>query len=302
MAEEDSGPDGQEATAEATLSPATAFELLAHETRVGVLETLQEAGGGPLSFGDIRDSVGIDDPGQCHYHVDRLRGQFVHKTEGGYELSPVGWQLVGAILSGTVTSSLPDRTVPSPGNCADCGGDLVAGLRASGVTIECVDCGFVQTDPDVPPGIFEGWSDEEIPAVLGQYLRRWESDAAHGFCPNCEGRVDRVVTAPGEEGAPDWFERGGPAALVVTTCRRCGYWWHGFPPIPALVEPAVVAFHHEHGIDLRDQPWWALDHLELGAGTLTADPRRLHIPIEIDGDRRTFVFDGEFQFVEERQD
>lgn len=296
------GPgDPETATAEEDVSPAAAFELVAHETRVAVLEELQSADGGPLPFGEIRERVGVEDPGQCHYHVDRLRDRFVRKTEAGYELSPAGWQLIGALLSGGVTSSLPDRTVPADGSCSACGGDIEATLRDAGVTVDCVDCGRVYTNPDVPPGIFEDWPDEEIPRVLGRYLRRGDAVAAHGFCTNCEGRVDRVVAAPGDAAAPDWFDGEGADAVLVTECRRCGDWWHAALPIAALVEPPVVAFHHEHGIDLREHPPWTLDHLEIGASTLTEEPRRVQIPMELDGDARTFVFDGGFEFVEERQ-
>lgn len=80
------------------LSPATAFSLVAHETRVEILESLRTADGGPLSFGEIREAVGVDDPGQCHYHVDRLTDRFVQKSEEGYRLSPAGWLIANTSL------------------------------------------------------------------------------------------------------------------------------------------------------------------------------------------------------------
>jgi hypothetical protein len=85
----------------------------------------------------------------------------------------------------------------------------------------------------------------------------------------------------------------------VTDCDHCGYWWHAMVPIAALVEPAVIAFHHEHGIDLRERPWWTLDSVTVGAADLAEDPRRVTIPMAIAGDSRTFVFDGGFEFVRE---
>jgi len=299
MGEEDSK---ETTTVEEDLSPASAFELVAHETRVGVLEALLPPDGGPLSFGEIRDAVGVEDPGQCHYHVDRLRDQFIRKSDEGYVLSPAGWQLAGAIVSGGVTASLPSETVPADGSCSQCEGDLAASLRDAGVTIECTDCGFVTTNPDIPPAILGDWPREEIPRVVGRYLNRLEISAAHGFCPNCNGRVDRTVAAPGEEAAPDWFDGGEVDATVVTECRRCGFWWHAAVPIAALAEPAVVAFHHEHGIDLRERPWWTLDHVEVGRATLSEEPRKLDVPMTIDGDTRTFVFDESFSLVEERRE
>lgn len=281
------------------VSPATAFSLVAHETRVEILEALRAADGGPLSFGEIRETVGVDDPGQCHYHVDRLTARFIRTSDEGYRLSPAGWQLVGAVVSGGLTASLSPETVSAAGSCSECDGSLVARLRASGVTVECVACSHVQTDPDLPPGILIDWPRAEIPRVVGRYLRRWEVDAAHGFCPNCDGRVDRVVSIPTDPTAPDWFDGDGVDAVVVTECRQCGFWWHAAVPIAALAEPSVVAFHHEHGIDLREHPWWTLDHLEIGTASVTENPRRVTVPMELDGERRTFIFDGGFEFVDE---
>jgi hypothetical protein len=292
----------------AEVSAAEAFDLVSHETRVGVLEVLREADGGPLSFGEIRSGVGVSDPGQCHYHVDRLVGRFVRKTDEGYVLSPAGWRLVGAIVSGGLTTSLESTRVPAAGACSECGGGLRARLREGGVAIECVDCGFVQTDPDVPPGALAGWDREAIPTVVGRYVRLWEVAASHGFCPNCECRVDRGVRRPGESAtasrpaAPDWFEGDDTDALVVTACRGCGFWWHASVAIAALSEPAVVGFHHEHGIDLRDRPWWTLDHLPLGECVVTDDPRRVQVRMELDGDARTFAFDGDFALVDVDRD
>ncbi|MFC6954292.1 winged helix-turn-helix domain-containing protein [Halorubellus litoreus] len=286
------------------VSAASAFELVAHETRIGVLDALREADGGPLSFGEIRTAVGVEDPGQCHYHVDRLVGRFVRRTEDGYVLSPAGWRLVGAIVSGGLTNSLESASVPAAGTCSECSGDLMARLREGGVAIECVECGFVQTNPDVPAGVLAGWPRDEIPRVVGRYVRLWELAASHGFCPNCEGRVDRGVRRPnepaaaGRPAAPAWFEGEDADALVVTACRGCGFWWHASAPIAALSEPAVVGFHHEHGIDLRERPWWTLDHLPLGECPVTDDPRRVDVALTLDGDARTFTFDGDFALVD----
>lgn len=282
--------------------PADAFELVAHETRVAVLETLRAADGGPLAFGEIRDAIGIDDPGQCHYHVDRLVGRFVERVDGGYRLSTAGWRLAGAIVSGGLTASLAPATVPVEGACTECGGPLDASTRAGGVTVECRECGFVETDPDVPAAALAGRPSTELGRTVGRYIRRMEVDAAHGFCPNCDGSVDRGVVTPGDEAAPDWFDGAAADAIVVTDCEHCSYWWHAMPPIAALVEPSVVAFHHEHGVDLRERPWWTLEGVTVGAAELTQNPRRVRVPMELDGDARTFVFDDEFAFVSAEPD
>ncbi|SDJ34645.1 Helix-turn-helix domain-containing protein [Halovenus aranensis] len=294
------GNDPGPSYVEDELSPEAAFELAAHETRIAVLQTLQAANGGPLSFGEIRERVGVDDPGQCHYHVDKLCDRFVRKTDRGYTLTPAGWQLMGALLSGSVTSSIPEEAVDAGGACSECGGGLSAYFRKSGVTIACTACKSVQTDPDIPPAMFEDWPLEDLPEVVGRHTRRMELDAAHGFCPNCRGRVSRGVVTPADEAAPDWFDGQETDAIVLTDCQRCGRWWHAVPSIAALAEPAVIALHHDHGIDLRERPWWTLDHLAVGDVALTSNPTRVRIPIAL-GDGWTVVFDDAFDFVETRQ-
>lgn len=285
------------APVEDEITPEAAFELVAHETRIAVLQTLQAAGGGPLSFGDIRERIGVTDPGQCHYHVDKLCDHFVWSTDDGYRLSPAGWQLVGALLSGSITATIDEETVAVGGSCTACGGDLVAHFRQSGVTIICTDCRFVQTDPDIPPALVEDWPSSELPEVVGRYTLQMEVDAAHGFCPNCRGRVSRGVVTPTDASAPDWFDGGTVEALVVTDCHRCGKWWHATPSVAALAEPAVVALYHDHGIDPREQPWWALDGLTIGSTTVRKDPLHVHVPIDL-GDGKEVIFDEDFEFVE----
>ena len=65
-----------------TLQPDEAFVTLGNETRIEILRALQDAGG-PLAFSELRDRVGVDDPGQFNYHLGKLAGHFVRKDEGG---------------------------------------------------------------------------------------------------------------------------------------------------------------------------------------------------------------------------
>jgi len=194
------------------------------------------------------------------------------------------------------------------GTCTECGSGLRARLREGGVVIECVECGFVLTNPDVPAGAVAGWPRTAVPAVVGRYSRLWEISASHGFCPNCECRVDRGIRRPGEPAAsgrpaaPAWYEGKDADALVVTACQECEMCWHAIVPIAALSETAVVAFHYDHGVDLRDRPWWTLGHLPMGEAVATDDPRRVDVSFELEGDVRTFTFDGDFELVEVREE
>ncbi|PSP19868.1 hypothetical protein BRC61_08010 [Halobacteriales archaeon QH_10_65_19] len=71
-------------------------------------------------------------------------------------------------------------------------------------------------------------------------------------------------------------------------------------PVGAVVldHPAVVAFHDEHGIDLRktlvwELPWLFEDH----ATEESEDPHRMRVTPEVDGDRISLVLDGDMSVV-----
>lgn len=66
------------------------FTLLSDETRVRILVALSEASECPLRFSELRSRVGVADSGQFNYHLDRLRGRLVVKTEDGYALTETG--------------------------------------------------------------------------------------------------------------------------------------------------------------------------------------------------------------------
>lgn len=280
--------------------PTEAFELVAHETRLRTLEVLNGEDG-PLTFSDLQERVGVRDSGRFNYHLGKLTGRFVRRVEDGYRLSPAGRRVVGAVLSGGYTHELEGDSVPVDGTCSDCDGRLEARFHEVKLRIRCSDCGFVHTEPRIPPGMFEHWQREDAPAVVDRWMKRIQIDAAYGFCYNCDGRIDRTVALPGEEAAPDWFSGDLAEATGVWRCRRCGHWWHSILPAAIPVHPAVTAFHHEHGVDVRETPTWNLDWISPGLATVTDEsPLRVAVPVTLGDETRVFVFDRDLDLVEER--
>lgn len=281
------------------LPPAEAFERVAHEARLAIIRSLDEAEG-PLSFAELRKRSGIEDPGQFNYHLRKLDGRFVKKREPGYSLAPAGKRIVGAVLSGGYTMAMDAEPVRMEATCNFCGGGLETRFDEDQILITCRECGFDVTTPEIPPGILDGVDRERAPAIVDQWLRRNYVSAAYGFCPKCDGQVDRTLTLPGEEAAPDWFEGDIAPATLVTTCSRCGHWWHSVIEHAVLTHPAVVAFHFDHGVDLRETPTWDLDWLEPNTATVTdEDPLRVAVPITVADETRRFVFDRDLDLVAE---
>lgn len=73
------------------------FELLSDETRVRVVQALDETGPGGLRFSELRNRVGVRDGGRFNYHLTKLRGRLVEKSGETYVLTPAG-EDVAAIL------------------------------------------------------------------------------------------------------------------------------------------------------------------------------------------------------------
>lgn len=56
------------------------------EPRLKILNSLAEADG-PLTFSTLRESVGTIYSGQFNYHLRKLDGLFVRKTDDGYSFA-----------------------------------------------------------------------------------------------------------------------------------------------------------------------------------------------------------------------
>ena len=94
-------------TSDETLSENLA--LLSDERRVAIVRELAAAGAVPgspvtISFSELLERVGIRDSGQFNYHLGRLRGRFVDRTDEGYRLTPTG-----AALGETILGSVEDH-------------------------------------------------------------------------------------------------------------------------------------------------------------------------------------------------
>ncbi|WP_246045717.1 winged helix-turn-helix domain-containing protein [Halorussus ruber] len=285
------------------LPPEEAFELLAHDLRFRILEVLNDADGA-LAFSGLRERVGVDDPGQFNYHLGKLTDRFVRSADEGYELAPPGRRIVGAVLSGGYTKILDADPVETDARCIVCGSRMAVEFRDDGVEIRCGECEETLTNTSVPAGILEGVAPAEVPEVVDQWLKRVHAAADFGFCSNCDGRFEAGLVVAGQPDAPDWLDgEEKPRATVRYECDRCGFEWTSFPPSAVLLHPAVVGFHYDHGIDVRETPLWDLDWLGIDVMSVeSADPPEVEISVTLDGETATFTFDADLNLVAERRE
>lgn len=295
-----SNTDGMNITTVKQLPPNEVFELLAHRTRFGILEHLNDSEDG-LTFAKLRDRAEIDDPGRFNYHLQKLTNRFVMKDGDSYELTGSGRRVVGAVLSGAYTKVLDTGRISMSGACLNCREPMETRFEQDEVSIYCPMCGMTYTEVELSPGVLEGYSRKEVPKVVDQWLKRNQAAAEHGFCYNCDGGLDTTVETVSEEESMDCVDEPAPHVTVRYECERCNLRWYTAVPVALLSHPAVVSFHYEHGVDVRDVRPWDLDWPRPGISTVTSEePLRIEVPITLDEETLVLEVDASLEVVSEK--
>ncbi|MFB6270286.1 MAG: winged helix-turn-helix domain-containing protein, partial [Halobacterium sp.] len=117
-----------------------AFELLADDTRAGILRALaarqrDDPGDPAMSFAELRRAVGVADSGNFNYHLGKLRGRFVEQDGDGYRLTPQGVRLAALVASGF--DGVEVAATPLDADCPVCGTPLAVSYGDGLVTVAC---------------------------------------------------------------------------------------------------------------------------------------------------------------------
>jgi len=267
---------------EECLPPADAFAIVGNETRLHILEALWTADR-PAAFSELRRSVGMRDSAQFNYHLDRLRGQFVRKTDDGYEFRQAGKAVVRAVLAGTYNQDPELEPFPVAGECVACGGGLQASYRDEAFLIACTECDRPHGTHSFPPGGLEDRDREGILSAFNQRARHLSCLTADGVCPECNGRV-RTELVP----ADDLDDREGhpiseQEVLVVHGCRRCNNHIVSTVGLALLDDAEIVSFYRDHGIDLNTVRFWTLEWCVSDHYTVvrSREPWRLRVTVPL---------------------
>jgi hypothetical protein len=89
------------------------------------------------------------------------------------------------------------------------------------------------------------------------------------------------------------------SVMAAFECQGCGLSFQ-LPPGAALVShPAVVSLYHDHGRDLRTEPWTGLPFLRTtAAGVESTDPVRVRVDVPVDDERLSVRLDDDLTVVE----
>jgi len=274
--------------------PEDAFSLLGHETRIGIIQALWQAGDDSVSFSELRERADVADSGQFNYHLGELVGTFITREGEGYELTYAGRQVVGAILDGTYTkqASIDPFEIDVP--CVSCGSDLEASYDHESFFVQCPECEGGIAEFSLPPGALNGRTREDLVAMAAHWTRAEYVLMRNGICPTCAGVAARSI-----EPEFDVLEH---EARVKYDCERCVWDGHSAIGPHFLSHPAVTSFFAEHGIDLTDQWWEAVMQSSNQPTTIRSeDPWRISVTISVADDALELVVDGDLNVVEQQR-
>jgi DNA-binding HxlR family transcriptional regulator len=249
-------PDGGDASPEPgsvveRLAPSDAFQALGGETRLAVVRALSSADG-PLAFSELFAATEDDTTAGFAYHLRQLADEFVRqRADERYELTDAGRAVARALRAGTYTERVDREPAALDADCPLCGaGSLTVRVVDNVTEVGCGACESTLSRLSLPPG---GYADREAEAVVAAadtHHRNRVDAFADGVCPECAGRVDASVRTVGDGES----EHVPPQAEFA--CETCGADLACPVALATLSHPAVVAFYHDHGEDVRERPIW----------------------------------------------
>lgn len=278
------------------------FGALANDIRLAILGVLWEQytdspspDPDPVAFSTLRDGVGVDDPGQFHYHLDKLVPRFVTHHEGGYTLTYAGAKVIGAAISGVYTTEPEFETTvvdgcPGP----SCEGDLVLSYEEGHVLAGCDTCEDRRV-MSAPPILVGAHDVEQNPELLGAFTMTKLLKTVRGFCHLCSGPVSGSVP----ERSLEAEREGDENVNVLYECRECGAPSYTAATTAILDHPAIVSLLHEAGIDYREvSPWEITRTLDSTERVRSEDPVRVEITVSIADTERLAVLDENLAVLE----
>ncbi|QZX99975.1 winged helix-turn-helix domain-containing protein [Halobaculum rubrum] len=271
------------------------FELLANETRLGIISALGEASGeggyATLAFSELQAATGVEDNGQFNYHLQKLVDEFVEEREGGYALTLAGIRAYQAILARVRSESLSIDPFEIDGTCR-CGEPRHAWYEDSRGHIGCLSCGDLEFRYPVAPNAIDESEPDTLLNALNRKLTRDYLSMFNGICPYCTGR-STVRLAESEE----FYDEVGMTSTPVNVhaaCESCAWFLYANIAAVLILSPPVYSFIEERGIDMWNEYIWQeiLDH---EVTDIQWEPQRVEGTFSLAGDELRYVLDADFR-------
>lgn len=306
-----------------------AFSILGNETRLSILLALWDAyephaKDNAVSFTELRGRLGIRQGGQFNYHLDKLVGHFIRKTDQGYELRRAGRLLVQTVISGTSIDEplLPatevdettDTLASATGSysvCPQCGAPTAVTYRDGTIFLLCTECdghrerseldldGVLVSGPLDPIGLDNRTPEQAMNAHLIR-MRVTMLSAKEGVCPRCNSPMDTSLQICEEHSSDGGCDncRHMAAITAQSRCRACKTAPRAPPYWRVAMHPEVIAFFYERGTPLLYASDAAHPPEDADQELVSDDPLRVQVTYECDGDRLEVLVDEELTVLE----
>ena len=306
-------------TEHTTLSPDEAFSVLGNEARLEILRTLG-ASDGPLGYAELYERVEYDDPSNFNYHLNKLVGHFVRKTDDGYYLYDAGRRVVEAVVSGAVSDSTVVEPTEAEKDCPFCGAPVAVGFQHGRVEQSCTECAGLVRFADsggrrfteygslgfflLPPAGVQGRSAQEMLEAAWTWRHADFLTDSAGVCSRCSAKLETSVEVcenhDAGAGVCDECERRY-AMRFDLYCPNCHYNPNSIAPGVLLANTELLAFLTARGINP-----FAPDSLNRASRALaqydeevvSVDPFEARLTFTADGDSITLTLDDELSVID----
>lgn len=332
-------PGREEPTTYGSLSPVDALALVGNDVRAEILWALSEArdtdGPPALAFSELRERVHerrearmdpkavadgdhVVDSSQFNYHLQELVGHFVERRGedgradsqlvagmagdhgGGYALRPEGTVLTRTVRSLSFAGDASLDAFEVGLDCYVCGAAVEAAYDNAIFKIQCPDCEYLYEYNLTPPGV-SGDDRDAVLSRVARYNRHVRRAFADGVCPYCAGDVAATFKDAAESAYPASEHR---EVVVNRRCGHCGNQDVLTAGEAVLDDPVLVAFCHEHGVDVTDTPIWELEFAATDRYTTVAsrDPWRVTVAVGFEDETLELVVGESVEVVERRRE
>jgi hypothetical protein len=285
-----------------SISMEEAISILGEETRMEIIVQLGKAWDErhhqqqKLRFSELMEAVGLTDSGQFNYHLDKLVGTFVAKSDDGYWLPNPGMKLYRLIVSGTVTER-GERGDIDVDDCPSCGGTVLATYRDDNALVfSCEDCttGYAVI-PFSPRGFANRTEEEALEAAFRLFYSELRL-ARQGICPACDGHVETKLVDDLNERLESRSVSGVISSLI---CRNCNNYYYSDLSSIALTTDEVRRFLTDGGLEPPLVREWhdvtvAADE---SVTVVQTDPLRVEITFAVNDERLDVTFDRDHRVV-----
>jgi hypothetical protein len=311
-------PDGGEPE-RAVLSPGEAFAALGSEVRLEVLQALGSADGS-LSYAELYERVEYADPSNFSYHLNRLVGHFVRKTDDRYDLYDAGRRVVEAVVSGAVSDDTVVEPTEAEKDCPFCGAPVEVGFQHGRVEQSCTECaGLVRFAGSggrrfteygslgfflLPPAGVSDRSPQEMLEAAWTWRHADFLTNSAGVCSRCSGKLETSVDAcenhDASAGVCEACERRY-ALRFDLYCPNCNYSPKSIAPGVLLSNTELLAFLTARGINPFDPD--SLNRTSQAIAQydeeiVSMSPFEARLTFTVDGDCITLTLDDKLSVVD----